>query len=257
MSLAILLNSFLLRVARFNKTDAIVYGILAIIWIVMPSNSQLSTAVVSLFTSPAMIMIVAYTAASEGSYKKKSLDDGEYMALLFCRPLTRANYVFTKWIVAALAVQWFVWTNLLIYTLMRSVHGEFKLDLINGYELANLIVNSLSFSAMMMFVRSLPLKLAIWIFLGLFYFSMFVSTGAVSYESADIANDFASTTHSIRDALAAVINQFIFPAIDIETALTTTRFSYLPFVTYLSNISLYLLLATMILCRREFSYSYD
>lgn len=254
---AVLIYSFLLRVSRYSKVDAIVYGVLAIIWLVLPARETSTQGVGLLFTSPTLIMLIAYASSNEGTYKRKNFDDGEYMALLFCRPITRASYVFTKWISASLAVLWFVAVNLTLYSVIRLLRGEFTFPITNVYEGINLVVNAFSFSAMMVFVRSIPLKVAVWMFLFLFYTSMFITAGIGSYDTVDNAGQYSEIWHYVREALGTVVSQLIFPAIDIETALTTTRFSWLPFITYISNISIYLLLATVILCRREFSYSYD
>lgn len=257
MNLAVLLYSFLLRFSRYGPADYIFFGLISLIFLTLPEQPHVKGAVTSFLCSPPLIMFVAYIGASDGTYKKKSLDDGEYMALLFCRPISRASYIVTKWIAAALTVLWFVCLNLVLFWVMRMLRGHFELELMTGYEVANLLVNAFSFSAMMIFVRCLPLKIAIWLFAGLFYLSTFISAGVGHSGSFNASKDSFEIFYHIGDAISVVIQQFVFPFIDIETALTTTRFSYLPFITYISNISIYLFLATLILCRREFSYSFD
>src|SRR5262249_29826527 len=98
---------------------------------------------------------------------------------------------------------------------------------------------------------------AVILFAVLFYMSGFILMGVGSFGMFDTTNDFSMAFYHIQEALSMVIQQFMFPAIDMETALTTSRFSYLPFITYVSNISLYLLLAILTYNRRQFSYSYD
>lgn len=257
MNLAVLLYSFLLRFSRYSVADFVFYALISLVFLTLPEQPYVKGAVTSFLCSPPLIMFVAYIGASDGTYKKKSLDDGEYMALLFCRPISRASYIVTKWLAATLTVLWFVFLNLLLFWVMRALRGHFEPELMTAYELANLVVNALSFSAMMIFVRCLPLKIAIWLFASLFYLSSFISAGVGHSGSFDTRKDFFEIFYHIGDALSVVIQQFVFPFIDIETALTTTRFSYLPFITYISNISIYLFLATLILCRREFSYSFD
>lgn len=257
MNLAVLLYSFLLRFSRYGVADYIFYGLISLVFLTLPEQPYVKGAVTTFLCSPPLIMFVAYIGASDGTYKKKSLDDGEYMALLFCRPISRASYIVTKWIAATLTVLWFVFLNLFLFWVMRMLRGHFELEIMTGYELANLLVNALSFSAMMIFVRCLPVKVAIWLFAGLFYLSSFISAGIGHSGSFDTSKDSLQILYHVGDALSIVIQQFVFPFIDIETALTTTRFSYLPFITYISNISIYLFLATLILCRREFSYSFD
>jgi len=51
------------------------------------------------------------------------------------------------------------------------------------------------------------------------------------------------------------VGNFAFPSIDLYDVLNAQNFSWLPIVGYFTNISLYLLIATVILNKREFFYA--
>jgi hypothetical protein len=59
------------------------------------------------------------------------------------------------------------------------------------------------------------------------------------------------------EAAALIFHQLFYPAVDLQAIFQRSPISIVPIVTYISNILLYLLGATVVLNKREFTYAQD
>src|ERR1017187_816250 len=74
--------------------------------------------------SPMLPGIIAYFLVRDQIANSKSLNDGEYMTLLFTRPLTRANYVMTKWTASGTLVSLLVYVQFAVFHTCQSLAGR-------------------------------------------------------------------------------------------------------------------------------------
>ena len=195
---------------------------------------------VNLVNGPTLAMAISYTFMQDNIANTRQMNDGEYLSLLFARPLTRSQYI--------------MMLNILTFNTAQTLQGRNTVVDLNFWSMSDLILNALSYSALMVVIRSFPMRLGIAVFIILVYASLIgpaLSFSMSSYEGAIPA------VYMIFQALVFISNflhHFVFPGIDLFEVLNTTRFSVLPLVTYVSNILMYLLLGTVLLSRREFSY---
>src|SRR5277367_1558502 len=103
MNKAIIMHSFL-RLARPGTLMTLIMFVLvyptALAGFInrLPGISFDFEGLSNLVYGPAMINIVAFTFVSSSIGNTKSLDDGEYLALLFSRPIFRWVYIVSKWV---------------------------------------------------------------------------------------------------------------------------------------------------------------
>lgn len=212
---------------------------------------------VNLVNGPTLAMAISYTFMQDNIANTRQMNDGEYLSLLFARPLTRSQYIVSKWLAGSTGVFIIMMLNILTFNVAQTVQGRNTVVELTVWSVSDLILNALSYSALMVVIRSFPMRLGIAIFIVLVYASLIgpaLSFSMSSYEGAIPA------VYMLFQALVFISNflhHFVFPGIDIFEVLNTTRFSLLPLVTYFSNILMYLLLATVLLNRREFSYGED
>lgn len=211
-----------------------------------------SMLVIPLLTGATMPMLIAFMFVKDSVLNGRSLSDGEYMALLFSRPITRASYVMTKWLAGSLAVI-VIWSTILcVFAIAEMVQGRPSTVLNSPYVWLNLVFNSLSLTALIVCVSSIPSGFGIVIYIVLVYGSFFCTA---------VSDVTLRSNHSMVLAAQLLLSVFQFirstvlPAIDCSDIFETLSFSWLPIVTYCSNVAIFLLLSIWILSRREFSYA--
>lgn len=222
------------------------------------TGEEASSLLTPLITGPTLPMVIAYSFVQSTVANSRSINDGEYLALLFSRPLSRASYVLTKWIAGSIAVSTIVVLQLFIFYFAQSFQGHDQSRLISEQSIANLILNSISYTALVVCISSVPMKLGLPLFFCIVYISLF---GSMLPSMVERSTD-PSTANSFSYILVAAIGNifqtlqgFVLPSIDLFSATSNTTFSWLPFANYISNVLVYLTIATLIMSRREFFYA--
>ena len=207
--------------------------------------------ILPMFTGPMLPMFLAYMLVQDGVANSNSFSGGEYLALLFTRPVSRFNYVITKWLAASIGVSIIVAIQITTVQLMLNLKG-IDMEVAGPYDMVSLILNSFSYSALIVLIYSFPAKIGIWIFLTGFYAMMLGST---------ITKGMSDHPGSMKEFLFWVskfINlgqEILLPSIDVYTLSNNLLFTWSPVLNYVFDTVAYLVLATMILNRREFFYA--
>jgi hypothetical protein len=209
------------------------------------------------FKSPFLPILIASMFVRDGVANWKAGKDGEYLALLFTRPLLRSQYVITKWLAGSILVFAIITVQICAFAAVQQAYGHLSAGLIDLYTFANLALNSFSLTALVVLIACVPLRLGVWLFLLLYYVAIFGSAVAqISLKQSDQPDTFAIFCQAVLWLMQTVGN-FAFPSIDLFDVLNAQNFSWLPIIGYFTNISLYLLIATIILSKREFFYATD
>lgn len=223
----------------------------------MALDGRTADTLVEIVSGPTLAMAISYMFIQDNIANTRQLNDGEYLSLLFSRPLARSQYIISKWLAGSVGVFTIMLINILTFNLAQLVQGRSTLVQSDFWNISNLALNALSYSALMVVIRSFPMRLGITIFVILLYTSMIgpaINFSLTSYESAMPVLCYFFQAIAL---FSNLLHQFVFPSIDLYEIINCTQFSLLPIVNFISNILLYLLFATMLLNRREFSYGED
>jgi hypothetical protein len=259
MSKAVFLFTILAKFSNLSSVFNLVFlAVLApVIFSSVALDGRTADTLISIVSGPTLAMLISYTFIQDNVANTRQMNDGEYLSLLFSRPLARWQYVVSKWLAGAVGVFCIMSCDIVSFNCAQIVQSRNTLIQADVWTIANLAFNSLGYSALMVVIRSFPMRLGLTVFFILVYISLIgpaFNFSMTSYESMlPLAYYFFQTVASVSNLL----QQFIYPGIDVYDVFDSARFSVLPFVSYVSNVLLYLLLATILLNRREFSYGED
>jgi hypothetical protein len=251
MNRAVFIFTFILKFSTISKLDLafITFAFLGFIGAAIAKTDL--TNIAEMFTSPPFLLGFGFGFSQDIAINLNSLRDGEYFALLFTRPITRVSYVLTKAVVVSLGIQALSWLMLglllVAQVLVRSEHIIF----INGWQALSLLTNSFGFGCLIVLLRTLPAKIGVRAF-------FLVLSVALVQSTMDFTMKFDSTSASMLyawEGLFTFFQNFLYPVLDFDAIVSTNTFSWVPFVDYVSNCLLYLVVAAFILNRREFSYA--
>ncbi|MBX9725282.1 MAG: hypothetical protein K2X81_28015, partial [Candidatus Obscuribacterales bacterium] len=207
-----------------------------------------------LVSGPTLAMAISYTFIQDNIANTRQLNDGEYLSLLFSRPLARSEYIVSKWLAGSVGVFTIMLINICTFNAAQLLQSRTTLVDFDVWSIANLALNALSYSALMVLIRSFPMRLGITVFVILVYASLIGPALNFSMSSYEATLPIAFYFFQFIVTVSNFLHQFVYPGIDIYEIFNSTCFSILPLVTYASNVLLYLFLATVLLNRREFSY---
>lgn len=215
-------------------------------------NDEMSDMLLPLLTHSLLPMLIGFMIVAEQVANAKNVADGEYMALLFTRPISRASYVFSKWIAGSIGVFICVLTAYMTYLLGETAaFGQFPG--IDPQQILSGGLNCLSCVALIVVISCVPMRLGLFLFAVTVYVSMFgpllTSFGVKSASSA------TGTTAIATGWLLQLLQTILRPSIDIAEISNAAQVNWMPVISYVSNISIYLLVATWIMSKREFYYA--
>lgn len=211
--------------------------------------------VANLFKSPLLPILIGSMFVRDGVANWKAGKDGEYLALLFTRPLVRSEYVVTKWLAGSILVCAIISMQICAFAAVQQIYGHPTANLVDPYTFANFALNSFSLTALVVLIACVPLRLGVWLFVFLYYVAALgTSVAQISFKPTDHPDGFVVVCQALLWVMQTIGN-FAFPSIDVYDVLNAQNFSWLPIVGYFTNISLYLLIATIILNKREFFYA--
>lgn len=206
------------------------------------------------FTSPILPLLAAYMFVRSSIGNAKSLNDGEYLALLFSRPLTRSSYVFAKWMACSLAVFTIIICQLLCFKFglhFTDLNSQFPVEFT---DIANIFFNSLGATALIVMIQSFPPRVGRIIYLAILYGSILIPL----LFSSPSAQNISTNGYAFQKAISAtctVVRSFLYASIDMNCYLDSVKFDWLPAFAFISNIMLYLWVAVWVICHREFFYA--
>lgn len=259
MNKAIFLFTLFIRFTQLSSLLGLLFvsSILPALLSLLCIDKEAAEPVSELFKSPLLPILIGSMFVRDGVANWRAGKDGEYLALLFTRPLLRSEYVVTKWLAGSILVFVIISTQICTFVAVQGVYGHSQMNLFEPYTFVNLALNSFSLTALVVLIACVPLRLGVWLFLLLYYVAIFGSAVAqISLKQTEKPDAFVVVCQGLLWLMQTVSN-FAFPSIDVYDVLNAQNFSWLPIIAYFTNISLYLLIATIILNKREFFYATD
>lgn len=259
MSPAVFLFTLLVKFSSLSSVLGLFFlaVVVPVILSSMALDGRTADALIAIVSGPTLAMAISYTFIQDNIANTRQLNDGEYLSLLFSRPLARSQYIVSKWLAGSTGVFLIMLLNLACFNAAQMAQGRSSLIQIDIWSMANLCLNALSYSALMVVIRTFPMRLGITVFIILVYTSLIGPALNFSMSSYDSTLPFLMFLFQGLSGFSNFLHEFVFPSVDLYEIFNSTRFSLLPIVTYISNVLLYLLFATMLLNRREFSYGED
>lgn len=199
-------------------------------------------------------LVLGFLLVSDNVANSKNLSDGEYLSLLFTRPISRAGYVLSKWIAGTVGVAICVFIAYGNFTLGTLISGHLIMP--DWIDAANIILNCLSAVALVVLVSAVPMRLGMILLVAVFYIS---GLGPVvttfSLKATTTGQTSVATMTYALGAVLSFLQSLLHQTIDLNEVLNSVTFSWEPVITYASNLSLYLLIATLVMSKREFYYA--
>jgi hypothetical protein len=231
--------------------------------IIMPiALSQLAAAVGNDMVTPLVLtvtqtasipLVMAFVLQKDTFADTRNLSDGEYLSLIFTRPLTRAEYVVSKWLAAAFCVAFALILQMLVFHASQVMGGRRDDYLFNGYHVLDIIFQSLSAAAVVSVINAIPRRLGVWIFMILSYSALIVQTPL--FEPVRTGSTEVTAVQSGFEIYAALVNALLSNRINSFDLLLSDHPDWGALVGFVSNIALYLLFAVYVLNKREFFYA--
>ena len=206
-----------------------------------------------LFGGPLLPMVISYMFIQDNVGNARSLNNGEYMALLLTRPLSRFSYIFTKWLAGAFGVIVVVSMQAFVFETALRIGGV-PAAILDPYAALSLVLNSFSYAALVVCIYSFPQKIGLAVFLTLVYASLLGSNISSSFAS-DESTGWPAMLATVIGWIFQFVHNCLLPSIDVYALFMSLNFTWTPLLTFLSNITIYLLVATFVINRREFFYA--
>lgn len=211
---------------------------------------------------PFVPFAVASLLVSPNVANAQQRKDGEYLSLLFTRPISRTSYVITKWlsatlftfvivIVLALLAGGIAWVA---HRLLPADYAPFR-QIVDTYALIDALGNSISFSALSVLLCSIPPRVRFYVGLvAMLMLPLFMASLGFTFLASGIQ---FFETHKLIDAVLQYVVGFSSITVDSYHFMNSAESPVARILTYVSNVVLYLALASWIMCRREFFYAND
>lgn len=257
---------FLFTMKRyFHWVNLVVGSILLILFstmcgVLLTIDSPLTLeAARSFLVGPLMPLIVSYSVISPQVANSQRRKDGEYLSLIFSRPIPRWSYVVTKWLTGSTLVLFIMTLQIaLSYGISRvagAILGVQPGNVLDACAIIDGVLNTLGFTALVVFISSMPQRYAVILVLMYAYFMCLLtfSVGTASYlDSLSLEQVSKNIT-----ALAQLLFSIFVVGFDSYHVINSATLPIANILIYLSNIALYLTLATLVMSYREFFYAND
>ena len=217
------------------------------------TKKQIADSVGGYFNSPAIGMLIAYLFISDGPAGRKLVAEADSLALLFTRPLTRFSYVLSKFCAGVIGSTVTLSLGLLATYIVGSCIGINQID-IGPLVFASLLCNSASWASLFVFFHSAAPVAAILVYI----FLLGASGMGDIFTRAEMSTDpFIQNVTTVTLFIYKWFGDILPTPIYLPTVLSAASFDMYEIAIFVSNISLFLLLATFALSKREFSYGSD
>ena len=182
---------------------------------------------------------------------------GEYLPLVFTRPLSRADYVITKWVTITViggvlaAVQ-----NLIIVAAGYCFGEVLTLQAVASMLLERFLDAGIISAAMILAMLNKNAIFQIVAILGFYIWMAGQTIPPVSVAGPNPSGIDQLSIESTKFMLSAsqVLSDLIIPTINVYDAMNSSQWPLVSILSYVSTLALYLLFAIAVTNRREFFY---
>lgn len=253
---------FLFTMKRFTHWEAMLWlcgtvlSTVAILLSALMLDSRVVDELVRSFLfGPLLPFLVAATMICPQVANSKRRKDGEYLSLLFTRPISRFSYVITKWLSGSLMVLCVLSVSIMLLLCTAALLGHYPKGFVDWYAVADLVLNCFAYAAVCVLFSTLP-PIATYLLVGpLIYLQVLlaVSLGSLSFMNAISVDGCSLVLMGLVRSALSIMNV----RIDTYHVLSSSAFPPAEFAAYFSNVVLYLTLAVFIMSQREFFYAND
>ncbi|PWT96887.1 MAG: hypothetical protein C5B53_08805 [Candidatus Melainabacteria bacterium] len=209
----------------------------------------------SMLFGPFIPMCVALYVISPQFANTQQRKDGEYLSLIFSRPLPRWSYVLSKWLSGVIFILAIVIIQAVLAFALAGVAGRQPRDVLDCYSVADAILNAISYTALIVLISSLPSPWGYWIFAWIWAACVLITMG-VGTMSFITSLSVSELSNSVVTA-AQFLFSFFSVGIDSYHVFKSSRLPLIDIVIYVSNVVCYLTLSMFAMNRREFFYAND
>lgn len=218
-------------------------------------QQERALSMVKFFCNPSLCFILSYFFVSEAFVSNKAVGDADTLSLLFTRPINRFSYVISKFLAGTSGASLVLLLAALIAHLTARGFGIAPLPL-DPLLLLTILLNTAGSTAFFVFLHCLP---------GIFAISAYF----VLLGSAGMANGFTSIpngsdSNAMLDLLKNIIltihywlGDFLPTSINLQALFSAEGLDYLELGVAITNIFIFLYLASQALSARELSYGAD
>jgi hypothetical protein len=136
-----------------------------------------------------------------------------------------------------------------------AIFGTHPKNVLDGYAVADAILNTFGFTALVVFISSMPQRIAVVVMISYLYlvFLLTMSVGTASYlDSLSLEQVSKSVL-----AMGQLFFSIFVVGFDSYHVVNAASLPIASALIYLSNVVLYLTLATLVMTYREFFYAND
>lgn len=203
------------------------------------------------YEHPVFQMFLVFCIVSEAPASMRAIGDSEPMCLIFSRPISRLSYVVTRWVAGCLGALIVILPAALIYQITaNNMHCDTAL--LTGYSVASIVCNTLVHGALIVMLHCFPAIFGL--------FALIMAHFVVNFGEMMARAPLSSSPWWMRPIASFFVfcsdwlYDFVHLEINVYSIINCIHFSWLPIVTYASNIILFLWLGAWVLSKREFFY---
>lgn len=181
---------------------------------------------------------------------------GEYLPLIFTRPVSRAQYVISKWLAITAIGGILVAVQNLIVAGIGAMFGEVLSPLALSTMIAERFLDAaLIGAAMLLTMLNKHPYFQIVAILAFYVWMTGQTLPPVSVAGPGGGTDELSLQATkVLLSSSQVVSELVLPTVNIYDLVNSAQFWPLPVLTYCSTLAVYLLLSIMVINRREFFY---
>lgn len=199
-----------------------------------------------------VLMVLCLGLAGNSSTQGRG---GEYLPLIFTRPLTRAQYVLSKWVIISLIGGAFAALQNLIIAAIGFHFGE----TITFSALVSMVIErfmdaALISAAMILTMLNRNPAFQIAAILSFYIWLAGQTIPPVSVAGLSAGGDLSLAATKFMLTISQVIADLILPTVSVYDLISTKCFSLTPLIAYFSAVTLYLAFAISTTNKREFFY---
>src|SRR5262249_4159598 len=114
------------------------------------TSDEMAETVYPMMIHTILPMVIGFMIVSDTVANHKNLSDGEYLSLLFTRPISRANYIITKWLAGTTGVALCVYFAYAVFLFGTTLTGANKAPEL--LEIVNILLNCMSAVALVVLI---------------------------------------------------------------------------------------------------------
>jgi hypothetical protein len=180
---------------------------------------------------------------------------GEYLPLIFTRPLARYQYVISKWLAITAIGGTLVAVQNILLAVIGAMYGEYTSPLALASAITERFLDaSIIGAAMVLTMLNKHPYFQIVAILSFYIWMTGQTVPPVSIAGTTGTNELSMVATKILLSASQFISNLILPTVNVYDLIGAHQFWPLPVITYISTLVVYIVLSVVVINRREFFY---